>query len=129
MSSADPQRPAAPARTRMRRVNESVKEVLASLLVDMKDPRIGFVTLTEVRTTPDLKQAEVFYTVLPDDDATRTDTAEGLESATPLLRRELGARLRMKSIPRLDFTLDPVPARGRRIETLLRDQDPVDGDR
>lgn len=114
---------------RLRRVNESVKEVLAGLLVDLKDPRIGFVTLTEVRTTADLRQAEVFYTVLPDDEATRVDTAEGLASATPLLRRELGARLRMKNIPDLHFTLDPVPEHGRHIESLLREQESVDGDR
>lgn len=114
---------------RLRRVNESVKEVLAGLLIDMKDPRIGFVTVTDVRTTADLRQAEVFYTVLPDDEATRGNTADGLASATPLLRRELGSRLRMKSVPDLDFTHDPVPGRGRRIETLLRDQESVDGDR
>lgn len=114
---------------RLRRVNESVKEVLAGLLVDLKDPRIGFVTLTEVRTTPDLRQAKVFYTVLPDDEATRAETAEGLASATPLLRRELGARLRMKNVPDLHFTLDPVPEHGRHIESLLREQEPVDGDR
>lgn len=114
---------------RLRRVNESVKEVLAGLLVDLKDPRIGFVTLTDVRTTPDLRQATVFFTVLPDDEATRDDTAAGLASATPLLRRELGAQLKMKSVPDLDFTHDPVPEHGRRIERILRDQGPADGDR
>lgn len=105
---------------RLRRVNESVKEVLADALVDMKDPRIGFVTVTDVRTTSDLRHAEVFFTVLPDDDDTRTSTREGLESAAPLLRRELGGRLRMKHVPDLDFTHDPVPEQGRRIEHLLR---------
>lgn len=114
---------------RLRRVNESIKEVLAGLLVDMKDPRIGFVTLTDVRTTPDLRQAQVFFTVLPDDEDTRKETADGLASATPLLRRELGARLKMKSVPELDFTHDPVPEHGRRIERLLRDQESTDGDR
>lgn len=114
---------------RLRRVNESVKEVLAGALVDMKDPRIGFVTLTDVRTTPDLHRAEVFYTVLPDDEETRAETAQGLASATSLLRREIGSRLRMKHVPDLDFTLDPVPEHGRRIESLLREQDLADGDR
>lgn len=114
---------------RIRRVNESVKEVLAGLLVDLKDPRIGFVTVTEVRTSADLRHAEVFYTVLPDDEATREATGAGLASATPLLRRELGARLRLKHIPGLDFTLDPVPEHGRRIERLLKEQEPTDGDR
>ncbi len=111
---------------RMRRVNESVREVLASELLGLKDPRIGFVTITEVRTTPDLRHAEVFYTALPDDDEARQRTAEGLRSAAPLLRRALGAQLRMKYIPDLVFTHDPVAVQGRRIETLLRGAEPAD---
>lgn len=104
---------------RLRRVNESVKEVLAEQLVHLKDPRLGFVTLTDVRTSPDLRTAEVFYTVLPDDPSSRDETAAGLRSATPLLRRELGARLRMRHVPDLHFRHDPVPEQGRRIEQLL----------
>jgi ribosome-binding factor A len=107
---------------RIRRVNEAVKEVLADRLADAKDPRIGFVTLTDVRMTTDLKAAEVFFTVLPDDEETRTTTLAGLESATPLLRRELGSRLRLRNTPELRFTLDPVPEQGRRIEELLRQE-------
>lgn len=114
---------------RLRRVNESVKEVLASVLVDLKDPRLGFVTVTDVRTTPDLRHADVFYTVLPDDEETTAATSEGLASATPLLRRELGSRLQMKNVPDLHFKIDPVPERGRRIEHLLRTQEDTDGDR
>jgi ribosome-binding factor A len=106
---------------RVRRVNESVREVLAEALLDLKDPRLGFLTVTEVRTTPDLRHAEVFYTVLPDDEASLASTAEGLASAQPLLRRELGTRLRMKYVPELVFTHDPVPAQGRRIDRLLRE--------
>lgn len=113
---------------RLRRVNESVKEVLAGLIVDLKDPRIGFVTVTDVRTTPDLRHAEVFYTVLPDDDETAAATAEGLDSAASMLRRELGSRLRMKNVPDLHFSTDPVPEHGRRIESLLRTQEETDGD-
>lgn len=105
---------------RMRRVNEAVKEVLAELLPELKDPRVGFVTLTDVRTSPDLRQARVFYTVLPDDPETRAATDEGLASASSLLRRELGAQLRLKRVPDLEFTHDPVPERGRRVESLLR---------
>jgi ribosome-binding factor A len=110
-----------PESQRIRRVNEQVREVLAELLPGLKDPRIGFVTLTDVRTAPDLRQAEVFYTVLPDDAESLARTAEGLASAQPLLRRELGARLRMRYVPGLEFTHDPVPARGRRIDDLLRE--------
>lgn len=104
---------------RMRRVNESVKEVLAELIDTLKDPRIGFTTLTEVRTSADLRHAEVFFTVLPDDATSVARTAEGLASAAPLLRRELGARVRLRRVPDLHFTHDPVPAQGRRIEEAL----------
>jgi ribosome-binding factor A len=106
---------------RVRRVNESVKEILAEALRALKDPRIGFVTITDVRTTTDLKHCEVFYTVLPDDEASRARTVEGLASAAPVLRRELGARLRTRNTPELTFTHDPVPEQGRRIERLLRE--------
>ena len=104
---------------RIRRVNEAVREILAELLLGLKDPRVGFVTITAVRTSPDLGYAEVFYTVLPDDPETRSATADGLASARPLLRRELGAQLRTKRTPELRFSLDPVPERGWRIEQLL----------
>jgi ribosome-binding factor A len=109
---------------RVRRVNESVREVLAEAVLGLKDPRLGFLTVTEVRSTPDLRHAEVFYTALPDDAESLASTAQGLASAQPLLRRELGARLRMKYVPELTFTHDPVPARGRRIEGLLREERP-----
>ncbi|MBA2530287.1 MAG: 30S ribosome-binding factor RbfA [Euzebyales bacterium] len=107
----------------MRRVNEAVKEVLAELIIDLKDPRVGFVTVTEVRTSPDLGHAEVFYTVLPDDEDARAATREGLASATSLLRRALGGRLRLKRVPDLHFTHDPLPEQGRRIESLLKGED------
>jgi ribosome-binding factor A len=116
---------------RIRRVNESVKEILAARLVTLKDPRIGFVTVTDVRTSTDLKQSEVFYTVLPDDEDTRQRTAEGLRSAAPLLRRELAGQLGTRNTPELDFVHDPVPAQGRRIEQLLaeqRERGPAHGD-
>lgn len=113
---------------RVRRVNESVIQILAELVPGLKDPRIGFVTLTEVRTSTDLRYAEVFYTVLEDDPEKREETAAGLSSATPVLRRELGARLRLRHVPDLHFTHDPLPAQGRRIEELLRQARPEDDD-
>ncbi len=106
---------------RTRRVSESIREVLAELVLDLKDPRLGFVTVTEVRTSPDLRPAEVFYTALPDDAEALAATAEGLRSALPLLRRELGARLRLRFVPALHFTHDPIPAQGRRIDQLITD--------
>ena len=110
---------------RLRRVNESVKEIVAEVLPGLKDPRIGFVTVTDVRTTTDIRQAQVFYTVLPDDDDTLRQTDQGLRSAAGLIRRELGARLATRLTPELQFVHDPVPERGRRIEQILRDTPPA----
>lgn len=107
---------------RMRRVNEAIRQVLAEQLPELKDPRIGFVTLTEVRTTPDLSEARVYFTVLDDSADVRAETAAGLRSAGPLLRRELGAQLRLRRIPALHFVEDPLPAQGRRIEQLLDEE-------
>ncbi|CAN5228809.1 ribosome-binding factor A [soil metagenome] len=118
------------ATPRIRRVNELVRTVLAERLVDLKDPRIGFVTVTDVRTSNDLERSEVFFTVLPDDDGTVTRTLAGLASAKPLLRREVGAALRTRVTPDLHFALDPVPAQGRRIDELLeREATQPDADR
>jgi ribosome-binding factor A len=108
---------------RVERVNATIREILAEMVGTLKDPRIGFVTITDVRTSTDLGHAQVFYTVLPDDDASRAETAEGLRSATPVLRREVGSRLRVRRTPELLFVHDPVPERARRIEHLLEGQD------
>jgi ribosome-binding factor A len=103
---------------RLRRVNEEIRTIVAERVLELKDPRIGFVTITDVDTTADFSQAEVFYTVY--DEETAEQTAEGLASATPLLRREVGNRLRIRRTPDLHFTHDPAPAQGRHIEQLLR---------
>jgi ribosome-binding factor A len=119
---------------RANRVPERIKEILAELVVELKDPRIGFVTITDVRTTTDFGHATVYYTVLgtrSEEEAVldgqeteahsyeRARTAEGLASATSLLRRELGGRLRLRQVPTLEFVHDPVPEQGRRIEELI----------
>jgi ribosome-binding factor A len=122
---------------RANRVPERIKEILAELVGQLKDPRIGFVTITDVRTTSDFGRATVYYTVMStsadavdrtddavidgDDVRARERTAEGLASATPLLRRELGSRLRLRQVPTLEFVHDPVPEHGRRIEALIRE--------
>jgi ribosome-binding factor A len=119
---------------RANRVPERIKEILAELVGRLKDPRIGFVTITDVRTTADFGHATAYYTVLPtgragmqdpsgtDADAEARDrTAEGLASATPLLRRELGGRLRLRHVPTLEFVHDPLPEHGRRIEALIEE--------
>jgi ribosome-binding factor A len=116
---------------RANRVPERIKEILAELVGRLKDPRIGFVTITDVRTTADFGQATAYYTVLgPSDAASLGDdavqqaqeqTAEGLASATPLLRRELGKRLRLRQVPTLEFVHDPLPEHGRRIDALIEE--------
>jgi ribosome-binding factor A len=112
------------ASPRANRVPERIKEILAEVVGRLKDPRIGFVTITDVRTTADFGHATAYYTVLPTgssgDDA-RERTAEGLASATPLLRRELGSRLRLRQVPTLEFVHDPLPEHGRRIEALIEE--------
>jgi ribosome-binding factor A len=104
---------------RIERVNATILQILAERILTLKDPRIGFVTITGVRTSADLGHAEIFYTVLPGDERSRADAEAGLRSASPLLRHELASRLRVRRAPDLHFTHDPVPERGRRIEHLL----------
>lgn len=114
------------------RVGESFKEVLGELLQrQVKDPRVGFVTITTVRVTPDLSKAHVYYTVLGDDD-TREQTRRGLESAAPFLRSEAGRRVRLRTLPELVFHFDDSFERGRRVDDLLGEiasepRDPEDG--
>jgi ribosome-binding factor A len=107
--------------TRLERINAQILQILAELVPKLKDPRIGFVTITAIRTSADLGHAEVFYTVLPDDPDVREATAAGLHSAAGVLRREVGRRLRVRRVPDLHFTHDLLPERGRRIEGLLRE--------
>lgn len=109
------------ASQRTRKVGEQIREVVAAQLVDMKDPRIGFVTVTDVRVTPDLRHAEVFWTVLPDTDEQVASTTEGIASAQRLLRREVGATLRLRHVPTLELTYDQVQEHARHIEQLVRE--------
>jgi ribosome-binding factor A len=104
---------------RMRRVNEAVREVLSARLAEgLKDPRIGFVTVTSVDTSPDLRQARVYVSVLGDE-STRDDTLAGLASSHGVLQRGLAKELRMKHTPMLEFIYDDSIDRGMRISELL----------
>jgi ribosome-binding factor A len=96
------------------------QEICRLLVKGLKDPRIGFVTITAVDMTPDLHLARVFYTVMGDEVA-RRNTQKGLTSAIPFLRREIGKCLRMRNIPDLIFEYDSSLEYGNRIEALLRD--------
>ena len=109
---------------RMRRVDEAIREVLSAALTrDVKDPRIGFVTVTDVKTSPDLRRARVFVTVLGDDDV-RTASLAGLQSAHGVLQRRVNAELRMKRTPTLQFRHDDSVDRGFRISKLLEEGGP-----
>lgn len=114
--------------SRAQRVGELIHKEVSSLLIKgLKDPRIGFVTITGVEVTPDLHLARIYFTVVGDEDV-RTRTTKGLESSVPFLRRELGRTLRMRYVPDLLFCYDTSLEYGNRIETLLRDIHDRDGD-
>ena len=110
------------ASDRMRRVNEAVREVLSARIAEgLNDPRIGFVTLTSVDTSSDLRHARVYVSVLGDG-AERADTLAGLGSAHGLLQQAIGRELRMKRTPTLQFVFDESIDRGMRITELLDDE-------
>ena len=110
------------ASDRMRRVNEAVREVLSARIAEgLKDPRIGFVTVTSVDTSPDLRQARVYVSVLGDESA-RQETLAGLGSAHGVLQRSIARELRMKRTPTLEFIFDESIDRGMRISELLEEE-------
>jgi ribosome-binding factor A len=101
------------------RVADQIRGELALLLArEVHDPGVGFVTLTRVRVTPDLQQAHVYYTALGDEKS-RRNTEQALARATGFLRRQIGARLRLKRTPELTFHYDESIAGQDRIEQLL----------
>src|SRR4029077_257356 len=101
------------------RVADQIRSELASLLTrDVHDPGVGFVTLTRVRVSPDLQQARVYYTALGDEKS-RRNTERALQRASGFLRRQIGARLRLKRTPELTFHYDESIAGQDRIEQLL----------
>ncbi len=104
---------------RMRRVNEAVREVLSARLVEgLQDPRIGFVTVTSVDTSPDLSHARVYVSVFGSEQEQEA-TLAGLDSSHGLLQRSIAAELRMKRTPTLEFVYDESIDRGMRITELL----------
>jgi ribosome-binding factor A len=110
---------------RMRRVNESIREVLAAALLELKDPRIGFVTVTGVETSPDLRNARVFVSVLGSE-SKRDRSLEGLTAAHGVLQSRLARELRMKRTPQLTFEYDPSVERGVRMTQLIDELAPRD---
>ena len=111
---------------RMRRVDEAVREVLGDAVSrDLKDPRIGFVTVTDVRTSPDLRHATVYVSVLgaPEE---QEATLEGLRSAHGILQSRIASELRMKRTPTLTFALDHTAEKAAHIEALIDEVAPHD---
>jgi ribosome-binding factor A len=104
---------------RVSRVSEEFREILAEEIPRLKDPRIGFVTVTGVKVTPDLRRAWVYYTAMGDE-RDRRASAAALRSAAPHLRRVIGAQVRLKALPDLAFEEDDTAETAERIETLIR---------
>jgi ribosome-binding factor A len=110
---------------RMRRVNESVRHVLSETVGELKDPRIGFVTVTGVETSPDLRQAKVFVSVLGSE-RKREQSLAGLAAAHGVLQARLARELRMKRTPTLTFEYDQSVERGVRMSQLIDELAPDD---
>jgi ribosome-binding factor A len=107
----------------MRRVDEAVRDVLGDAIAkDLQDPRVGFVTVTAVKTSSDLRHARVYVSVLGDE-AARKASLEGLRSGHGVLQRALAAELRLKHTPTLTFQYDDSVERGMRISQLIEDED------
>lgn len=118
----------------MRRVNEAVRAVVADAIGDLKDPRIGLVTVTGVNVTPDLGEARVFVSVLGND-RKRAASMRGLESARGVLQGRIGRELGLRKTPTLTFAYDDAVERGVRMTKLidelaaeLPEDDPDDAD-
>jgi ribosome-binding factor A len=107
---------------RMRRVDEAMRAVLSHAIAsDLKDPRIGFVTVTGVKTSPDLRHARVYVSVLGDAEAVSA-SLEGLRSAQGFLQGRIGGELRLKHTPTLTFFHDDTAERAQRLERLMDEQ-------
>jgi ribosome-binding factor A len=110
----------------MRRVNEALREVLSARIAEgLKDPRIGFVTVTAVETSPDLRYARVFVSVLGNDQE-RQESLAGLQRAHGVLQAEIAKVTHMKRTPELKFVYDETVERGMRINELLQREGPAE---
>ena len=112
---------------RMRRINEVLREVVGATVTDLSDPRIGFVTVTAVETSPDLRTAKVYVSVLGDEEE-REATLGGLRSSHGVIQSRIAAETRMKRTPTLTFHYDDTIAQGVRIFQLLEDEAPSEAE-
>jgi ribosome-binding factor A len=102
----------------MRKVNELIREVVAEAVLDLKDPRIGFLTITGAETSPDLRHAVIYYSVLGTDEE-KSDTADALDRASSRIQRVIGTETRLRYTPKLTFRVDPSIDEGLRISRIL----------
>ena len=112
-----------PDSPRMRKVNELLREVIAEAVTELKDPGLGFLTITGVDASPDLRNAFVYYSVLGTDEEVE-ETGAALGRAAPHIQSIAGSQIRMKYTPRLTFKLDPSIEEGLKIDQLLHRLDP-----
>ena len=109
--------------SRMRRVDEAMREVLSGAITsEIKDPRVGFVTVTAVETSPDLRHARVYVSVLGED-TVRRRSMDGLRSAHGYLQKRVAAELRLKNTPTLEFLYDDSTDRGMRIAEIIEGEE------
>lgn len=107
------------ANTRVDRVADQIKQIVARLIDSkLKDPRLGMVTVTDVRVTGDLQHASVFYTVMGSDEE-RIQSGKALESATGMIRSSVGKRLGLRLTPSIEFIPDALPDSAKTMEDLL----------
>ncbi|HHV44404.1 MAG TPA: 30S ribosome-binding factor RbfA [Firmicutes bacterium] len=110
---------------RVEKVREAIRQEASDIIMrNLKDPRVGFVTVTDVEVTGDLRQVKIFVSVYGDEEE-RKATMEGLKSATGFVRSELGKRIRLRHTPEVSFCFDESIERGARIFSLLRE---IEGD-
>lgn len=109
-----------PVTTRQQRVNEQLKVEISEIIQrELKDPRLGFITITDAEVSPDLRRARVFVSVMGDE-RQQSDSLKALKSAAGFVRGELGKRMRMRIIPEIDFRIDTSIEHGARIFELLQ---------
>jgi ribosome-binding factor A len=106
----------------MRRVDEAMRQVLGDVAQELKDPRVGFVTVTDVKTSPDLRHARVYVSVLGDE-AAQTASLDGLRSAHGFLQAKVAGELRLKRTPELTFEIDHTAERAARLEEILHEEE------
>ncbi len=110
------------ATPRMRRINEVLREVVGAALAELSDPRIGFVTVTSVETSPDLRAAKVHVSVLGSEEE-KAETMAGLQSSHGVLQAKIATETRMKRTPTLSFAYDETVEKGMRITRLLEEEE------